>query len=144
MSADDQILAMLDASPVLVFVPEGSPAVPNAVYDGYVDADETAKIISVSLPYVVFYSTPGYDRDERAGGQVGGRVLEFTITGVGMNRDQAKRVLDNARDMLSRKRLNTNLIIRQPDNQPVRREDTYTRPGGRPLFYGIDKYAVAI
>lgn len=144
MSADDDLLAMLDASPVLVFVPEGESGVPNAVYDGYVDVDETAKVINVPLPYLVFYSTPGYDNDERFCGDVGGRVVEFTITGVGQDRNQAKWVLDQARTMLNRKRLNGNLIKRSGDNQAVRREDTFTRPDGEPLFYGIDQYGVAV
>lgn len=144
MSADDDILAMLDASPILVFVPRGTPGVPNAVYDGFVDADETLKVISVPLPYLVFYSTPGRDRDERQGGQVGGRVLEFRITAVGVDRRQAKWILDKARGVLSRKRLNGNLIMRSDDNLSVRREDVYTMPGGDPLFYGVDKYAVAV
>lgn len=144
MSADDDLLAMLDASPTLVLAPFGKPGGINAIYDGYVVADETAKVISVPLPYVVFYSPPGYDRDERQGGQVGGRVLRFTITGVGQDRTQAKFVLDKARAVLSRKFLGSNLIIRDDDDQPVRREDTYTRPGNLPLFYGIDRYSVAV
>lgn len=144
MSADADLLAMLDASPSLVFVPRGTPGVPNAVYDGYVDADETAKVIAMPLPYVVFYSTPGYDNDARQSGHVAGRVVEFSITAVGGTREQAKWMLDKARAVLSRKRLNGNLIIRDDDNQYVRRDDDYTRPGGEPLFYGVDRYAAAV
>lgn len=143
MSADDDLLAMLAVAPLHLFVKGESPS-PNTVFDGYVDADETAKVISVPLPYVVFYSTPGYDNDERQSGEVAGRVVQFQITGVGMDRNQAKWVLEKARDALSRKRLNDNLIIRDPENLHVRRDDTYTRPGGEPLFYGVDRYAVAI
>ena len=144
MSTDSDLLAMLDASPSLVFVPRGTPGVPNAVYDGYVDADETAKVIAVPLPYVVFYSTPGYDNDARQSGQVAGRVVEFQITGIGGTREQAKWVLDKARTALSRKRLNGNLIKRDDANLPVRRDDDYTQPGGAPLFYGVDRYSVAV
>lgn len=142
MSADDDLLAILATAPFHLHV-EGEAPVPNSVFDGYVDADQTSKVITVPLPYLVFYSTPGYDRDERLSGQVAGRVLQFQIIGVGDHRDQAKWVLDQARTRLSRKRLNGNLIVRDDTNQPVRREDTYTRPGGEPLFYGIERYAVA-
>ena len=132
MSTDDDLIAMLEAVPNL------------NVHDGYVDADEAAKVISVTLPYVVFYSTPGYDNDARHCGGVGGRVVEFQITGVGGTREQAKWALDKARTVLSRQRLNGNLIIRADDNPSVRRDDDYTRPGGLPLFYGIERYGVAV
>ncbi len=132
MNPDDALLALLRAVANL------------NVHDGYVDVDETQKVISVPLPYVVFWSTPGYDNDARQDGRVAGRVVDFQITGVGGTREQAKWVLDKARGALSRKRLNGSLIIRDDDNQFVRRDDDYTRPGGGPLFYGVDKYAVAV
>jgi|SRR5699024_1042426 len=132
MTADDELLAMLRARPLLT------------VYDGFVDVDESAKVINVPLPYVVFYSSPGFDNDARFSGQVGGRVLEFQITGVGRDRRQAKWVLDEARSALSRKRLRGNLIMRDDDNLPVRRDDDYSRPGGKPVFYGVDIYTVAV
>lgn len=132
MSADDDLLTMLRAVANL------------NVYDGYVDADEAQHVISVPLPYVVFFSSPGYDNNKRLAGGVNGRVLEFTITGVGGTREQAKWAMDKARGALSRKRLNGNLIIRDDNNDPVRREDDFSQPGGLPLFYGIDKYGVAV
>lgn len=132
MTTDDSLLALLNAVPNL------------NVYDGYVDVDPTSKVIDVPLPYVVFYSTPGYDNDERLCGGVAGRVVEFQITGIGGTREQAKWALDQARAALSRQRLATSLIQRLDDNAPVRREDAFTRPGGLPLFYGVDKYAVAV
>jgi hypothetical protein len=132
VSADDDVLALLEAVPNL------------NVHDGYVDVDETAMVISVPLPYVVFYSTPGYDRDDRQDGRVNGRVVEFQVTGVGGTREQAKWALDKARGALSRQRLGDALIRRSDDNQYVRRDDDYTRPGGEPLFYGVDRYGVAV
>lgn len=146
MSADTDLLAMLDGSPTLVYIDEesGDPGVPNAVYWGFLDVDEAAKVISVPLPYIVFNSSPGYDRDERHCGQVGGRVSEFQLTGVGSSERQAKWVLDEARKMLNRKRLGKSLIKRSDDNLKVRRDDDYTSPGGKPLFMGVDRYAVAI
>lgn len=132
MTTDASLLALLKAVPHL------------NVYDGFVVTDASAKVVSVPLPYVVFYSSPGYDNDERQCGGVGGRVVEFQITAVGESREQAKDALDKARSVLSRKRLNGNLIRRSDDNQQVRRDDDFTRPGGGPLFYGVDRYAVAV
>lgn len=142
---DDDILALLDTSSKLfVFDYEtGDEGVAGSVYDGLVEVDETEKVILVPLPYIVFWSTPGYDNNGRFCGQVGDRVNEFQLTGVGEDRRQAKWVLDQARSVLSRKRINGNLIKRSDDNLQVRREDEFTRPGGEPLFYGVDRYAVA-
>lgn len=146
MSADTDLLAMMDASPTLVYIDEesGEPGVPNAVYWGFLDVDESAKVISVPLPYIVFNSSPGYDRDGRYCGQVGGRVSEFQLTGVGESERQAKWVLDEARKVLNRKKLGKSLIKRSDDNLKVQKDDDYTRPGGKPLFRGVDKYSVAI
>lgn len=132
MNPDDALLALLRAVPNL------------NVHDGFVPADETDKVISVPLPYVVFYSTTGYDNDARQCGDVAGRVVEFQLTGVGGDRQQAKAALEKARGALSRKRLDGSLIRHSDDNQPVRRDDDYTRPGNKPLFYGVDRYAVAV
>jgi hypothetical protein len=130
MTADSDILALLKGAGL-------------NVHDGYVKADETAKVISVALPYVVFYSSPGYDNDLRFFG-AGGRVLEFQVTAVGATREQAKWALDKARVALSRQRLGDAVIRRSDDNAYVRRDDDYTRPGGGPLFYGVDRYGVAV
>lgn len=146
MSADTDILAMLDASDVLVYIDEeaGAPGVENAVYWGYLNVDEAAKVIDVPMPYLVYSSTPGYDRDERYCGSVNGRVLEFRLTGVAETERQAKWILDQARVMVSRKRLAGALIRRMDDNADIRRDDDYTRLGGEPIFYGVERYAVAV
>lgn len=130
MNLDDDILALLGDVENL------------NVHDGSVDVDEEAKVVRVALPYVVYWSSPGFDNDERFSGQVVGRVTDFQLTGVGEDRNQAKWVLDKARAALSRKRVNGRLIRRDDDNQMVRRDDDLTRPGGEPLFYGVDRYSV--
>ena len=144
MSADTDIIAMLNASTMLVYVDDdaGDEGVPNAIYWGYLNVDEAAKVIDVPLPYIVFNSSPGSDANERFCGNVGSRVVEFDIKGIGASERQAKWVLDEARKMLSRQRLGDSLIHRMPDNLNVRREDAYTRPGGDPLFYGVDRCSV--
>lgn len=114
------------------------------VWDGGPDVDETEKVIGVDLPYVAFWSSTGTPRSRRKGGRAAGRVLEFSITGVGVDRRQAKWALDRAREALEGRRLGKNLITHTDDSQDVRRDDDFTRVGGEPLFYGVDKYAVAI
>lgn len=145
MTAADDVLAMLAASSRLtLFVEDVTPADDNMVYDGYVAADEAEKIIDVPMPYLVFYSTTPRDNDIRFSGAVGGSVYEWTITGVGETRESAEDILAYARGLLSRKRLNGNLIVRDYANQSVRRDDDYNRPGGDPIFYGVDRFAVGI
>ena len=143
MTARSDLLAMLDASPVLVVAPFNTVGGINAVYDGYVKTDESAKVVSVELPYLVFYSGTGRDNDVRQSGQVAGRVKKFRIMGVAATPEQAEWVLERGRDMLSRKRLNGNLIIHTAGDDEARQDD-YTRPGGLPLFICVDRYEVAV
>lgn len=144
MSADTDLLAMLDASQTLAVIPEGETGGINAVYQGFPTVDTAAKVISLPLPYLVYVTSPGYDRDERFCGSVNGRVLDFQLTGIGESETQAKWILDEARRMINRKRLNGSLIKRSRDNLHVRRDDDFTRPGGEPMFYGADRYSVAV
>lgn len=144
MTADSDLLAMLEASPTLTVVVEGGTGGANSVYQGYPAVDTTTKVINLPLPYLVYVTSPGYDRDERFSGSVRGRVLDFQLTGVGQTATQAKWVLEEARKVLNRKRLNGSLIKRTPGNLPARADDDYTRTGGLPIFSGVDKYKVAI
>lgn len=150
MNPDEAILALLDASPVLFLfdTAEGGVGEAGSVYDGSVEVDKAAKVISVPLPYIAYFSSLGYDHDERLGGRVGGRVKQFQLTGVGQTREQAGWVLERGREALSRKRPMVNSqpagLILLRDSMQVRRDDEYTRPGGKPLFYGVEQYEVAI
>jgi len=144
VTADVDVLAKLDASPTLVVVAEGKTGGMNSVYRGFPAVDTTVKVITLALPYLVYVTSPGYDRDERFSGSVSGRVLDFQLTGVGQSETQAKWILDQARTVLNRKRLNGSLIKRSDDNQFVRRDDDYTRSGGLPIFFGVDRYSVAV
>lgn len=138
-SADDAaVLTVLDAVSNL------------DVYDGHVtDSDPSTQVVTAALPYVVFYATgddatPG---DSLAGGS-GAHLTEFQVTCVGETREQAKWAGEKARAALDRKFLTfpsgARFVRRTDDNQYVRRDDTWTRPGGAPLFFGVDRYAVLI
>lgn len=136
MTVDTALLALLEAVPNL------------NVHDGYVSADKTTKVISVPLPYVVYYSSLGYDVDERQGGRPGGRAVPFRLGFVGATPEQTRAAGEKVRAALSRKRVTVDGkesgLIRLIDSDTVRRDDDYTRDGGLPLFYGADQYEVGI
>jgi hypothetical protein len=138
-AADDAVvLAVLDAVANL------------NVHDGDVpDSDAATSVIAATLPYVVFYAmTDNPAVGDALAGTSGAYLTEFQLTGVGDSREQAKLALERARAVLDRKRLtfpSGSRFVRRTDvNQFVRRDDTWTRPGGAPLFFGVDRYAVAI
>jgi hypothetical protein len=126
-------------------------AVPNLnVWDGHVeDSDASTMVISADLPYVVFWG--GYDDDapgDSLAGTSGAHLSDFRVTFVGETREQAKWAGEQARAVLNRKRLSFTAgsrFVRCTDNSGyVTRDDTWMRPGGAPLFSGIDQYEVLI
>lgn len=138
-SADDAtVLAVLDAIANL------------NVYDSHVtDSDPDTQVISAALPYVVFWG--GYDDDapgDSLAGTSGAHLTDFRITFVGETREQAKWAGELARTALNRKQITfgaRSRFVRCTDNSGyVTRDDTWTRPGGAPLFSGIDQYEVLI
>jgi hypothetical protein len=146
-SVDSGLLALLYAIPNFHAYDPSVAATPNAVFIGNPAADETKKIISVPLAYVVFHSGIGSDFDERMGGQVGGRVVPFRITHVGATDEQVKWAWRKTRAALNRKRAtvgdsSTGLIRYIEGDDEPRKEPTYTQPGGEPLFLAVDGYEV--
>lgn len=122
---------------------------PLGVHDSHVaDSDDSEKTISAPLPYLVFFTTPGYPINPRMSGRRG-RAVEFTINAVGISRSQAKWAGDRAEAVLDRKRLVLiegrpgRLLRRTDDNAYLRRDDTWTRPGGKPLFTDTRRYHIA-
>lgn len=121
------------------------------VHDGHVTAsDPTSKVISADLPYVVFYAMPD---DATPGDTLAGtstsHLTQFQLTFVGETREQAMLAGERARTPLDRKRVTFPsgarfVRCRSEESQFVRRDDTWTRPGGEPLFFGVDRYAVLI
>lgn len=120
------------------------------VWDGHVDdSNPDTMVISADLPYVVFWG--GYDDDapgDSLAGTSGAHLTDFRITAVGETREQAKWAAEQARAALNRKRVTFpagSRFVRCTDNSGyVTRDDTWTRPGGAPLFSGIDQYEVLI
>ena len=131
--ADDAILALLEAGSV-------------KTYDSYVtDSDNVAKTISAPLPYLVYYTSPGYPINPRMA-PTKRRAQEFQITYVGKTREQAVWAADKAEAALAGARITiggrSRLIRRTDDYQFVRRDDTWNRPDGGPLFTGVLRFVV--
>lgn len=138
-SADDAVvLATLDAVPNL------------NVYDGHVtDSDPSTMIVTAALPYVVLYrfgddAEPG----DSLAGTSGAHLSRFQVTAVGETAEQARWAAEKARTVLDRVRLTfpsgSRFVRHDGTSLAVVRDDTWTRPGGKPLFSGVDRYAVLI
>ncbi len=124
-------------------------SVPNLrVHDGFVEVDEEEKVVHAQLPYAVLHTGLGRDVDERQGGRPGGRAVPIRVGFVGGTPAQALAVGERVRAALSRARVTVDGresgLINLIDSDTLRRDDTYTRPGGEPLFYGADAYEVGI
>jgi hypothetical protein len=123
-------------------------AVPNLnVHDAYVtDSDGDAMTISAPLPYVVYYPAPGRPEARSMAGPAGAETKEFQVTFVGATRQQAMWACEKVRAALDDVRLSTvtgNPVLRRTDDQLfIRRDDTWSRPGGGPLMYGADRWSV--
>jgi hypothetical protein len=121
------------------------------VYDGLVTPTIT-NVVDYDLPYAVFYSSLGDDppapENARLSGQRGRRSVFFSVTYVGLDRNQAKWAGEKIRAALIESRLvvpdHKVWLVSVEESQRVRRDDDAIRPDGSPLFYGVDNYAVSI
>ncbi|WP_426243689.1 hypothetical protein [Nocardioides sp. LHG3406-4] len=133
MSAADKVLDLLRGTPI-------------RVHDGHVmDSDNVAKTISAPLPYVVFFSTPGAPTGRRRMSGSAGRGQEFMVNAVGETREQASLTGDIAEAALDGKRIplgQRQYLHRADEDAFVRRDDTWTRPDGGPLFTDSRRYAI--
>lgn len=123
------------------------------LHDGLVGADNASSVVKYDLPYAVYYSSVGDDDNPRLSGRHGRRSVFFSITYVGMDRNQAKWLGEKIRDLLQDRRIDVpghkTWLCRLTDSgggasQRVRRDDDAIRPDGSPLFYGVDQYALPI
>jgi hypothetical protein len=129
MTVDDQILTLLNAA----------PAIAN-VHDGYVDADESAKVISVPLPFVLYYGKRTSPTNARAGGRAErGNIVAMTCAG--QTRQQADWLADKVGAALDGAPLG-NRTVTFLDRDDPHRDKTYTRPDNRPIFYAAIRFTV--
>lgn len=130
---DEAVLAMLNGGENL------------NVHDGEAPADVEAKVVSVALPYVVYIPESPIDGPALYDGSTTARDMEFDVMYVGADRNQAKAAGERAESRIRRLSPGVRFgIVRKVDASGVRRDPTYTRPGGKPLFYGVDRYAVTV
>lgn len=112
------------------------------------DTDGDPKIVSYPLPYAVYYSNVGDDDRPRLTGRRACRSVFFSITFVGIDRNQTKALGERIRDSLQDKVIpvpgHKAWLCRLEESQRIRRDDEAVRPDGSPLYYGVDNYALPI
>lgn len=148
-AVDDVVLATLRAALADTAPPGGDPV---QVHDGMVLAPPTPgepRIIREATPFLVFYSSVGYDdRGDKRNGFPTRRSVYWQITAVGLDRNQAKAAAELAREALRGRALDIpdhrSWRVSVESSQVIRRDDDAIRPDGKPLFYGVDEYAMSI
>lgn len=111
-------------------------------------ATDGVQVITYQLPYAVYYSSIGDDDNARLSGRRGRRSVFFQVTYVGIDRNQAKAAGEKIRAVLQDQRIpvpgHKTYLCRLEESQRIRRDDDAIRPDGKPLFYGVDQYAISI
>lgn len=116
-------------------------AIPNAnVWDGIVDADETEKVISVPLPFVLYYGKRTQPVNARAGGR-SERGNFPAMTCAGESREQADALADKVEAALDGAAMGNRTVTFFERGEPTR-DLRYTRPGGGALFYTALRFTV--
>ena len=128
MTVDADFLTLLRSAPSL------------NVWDGIVDADETTKVISVPLPFVLYEGKRTERTNERAGGRAE-RGNFPAMKCVGETRVQADLLADKVEAWLDGKPLG-NRTVQFFERRLPERDLRYTRPGGGPLFYTYLRFTV--
>lgn len=111
------------------------------------DSDDNAKTVSAPLPYLLYGSTLGRGVNPRLTG-ARSQVGEFTATYVHNSLRGAKAVAVAVRDLLSGATVTIDgkprrVRLDQPDIPVyVERDQIWTRPGGLPLFFAVDRWYV--
>jgi hypothetical protein len=134
---DDAVLAALGAIPNLT------------TYDTFVPPDpDSPKVITVDLPYLCCSFGASLEGRPLMDGSNRLSEVEFDVMFVGEDRQQAKAAGERAETALWRKRLTVASkptgLVHKTASLKVGIEPVFTRPGGFPLFYGVDRYAVVI
>lgn len=130
---DDAVLAMLRGAGGLT------------VHDTRAPTERAGNVVTSSLPYVAYSSDTPVDGPALYDGATTVREMTFDVMGVGVDRNQAKAALERAESRIRRRSPGAGFgIVRKMDSDRVREDDTYTAPGGAPLFYAVDRYAVTV
>lgn len=128
-------------------------ALPFDVHDGDYDGRPTAGppyVVETALPYGMFYSSVGDDDEDtrRLSGLPSRDSVFWSITYVGLSREQAKYAGEKIRGRFRRWRPIVSgyrcELVQVLESQRVRRDDDAVNPDGKPLFYGVDNYAVGV
>jgi hypothetical protein len=109
------------------------------------DSDASTKTISATLPYVLFTSELPFGTSPRIGGNRA-NTTDFRVSYVNATADGCKAVAVAVRGLLDGAELAGIGRIRLRDrDEPmaVERDETWTRPGGGPLFFANDRYFIA-
>jgi hypothetical protein len=115
------------------------------VHDGEAPVDRQNNVVTADLPYVVYTSDTPVDGPELYSGETTAREMGFDLLSVGIDRNQAKAAAERAEARVRRRSPGAGFgIVRKVDSDRVRRDPTYTTPGGAPLFYVVDRYAVSV
>lgn len=138
IAVDDVILARLAAAGV-------------DIHDSELALDESdgdTKIVNYDLPYAVYYSNVGDDDRPRLSGRRARRSVFFSITFVGIDRQQTKWLGEKIRAALQDQPIavegHRTWLCQLQESQRIRRDDEAIRNDGSPLFYGVDNYALPI
>lgn len=118
-------------------------------FQTYVTVDNSGNTVEYPLPYATYMSSIGDDHVQRNSGHYGWRSVYFTVMYVGITPEQAKWAGEKIRLALYRKRVSgtgigASGLIALEESQRVRRDDDILRPDGKPVFYGVDNFAVPV
>lgn len=111
------------------------------------DSDGDAKTIGAPLPYICAHMGTSFPDSPRMAGR-SGKALTMRVEHVAATEDMARSVVIGTRGFLHRRvvtssdGLNWRLWLDDGADVPIEPDQTWTRPDGGPLFYGIDTYTV--
>lgn len=118
------------------------------IHDGLVEVDISTHVVEYDLPYAVYRSNIGDDDNRRLGGMQTRRSVFFDLTFVGADRTQVKWAGERCRAVLQGKRLVVtgyrSWRCQLDTSTRIFRDDDAVRPGGLPLFFCVDSYALSI
>lgn len=104
--------------------------------------------IDTPLPYAVYYSSIGDEHNPRLDGRRRRGSVFFSVTYVGIDRNQTKAAGERIRRAISGVRFavsgHRTWPVQLQQSQRVRRDDGAVNPEGHPLFYGVDDYDLSL